>query len=210
MKIHLHKACTRITRLLAALLAALLAGGALLLSACSSQSDLRKVEMATLAGQLPGEYRNPGQELMILRVAAPLVGDQVFYVRETMANDARRVISERIWSLDVAADARIVANVYTLDEPDRWRIGAESPELFRSLLMRDLRTLPGCQLLWEKSPRGFTGTGSGASCPQSWRLEGDELAFSDQPGAAGTIGGTVPPGGHDSYFHFVRSAGTRP
>ena len=183
------------------MLTALLASGALLLSACSSQSDLRKAELATLAGQLPGEYRNPEQQLMILRVTAPLVGDQVFYVRETMANDVRRVISERIWSLDVAADGRIVANVYALDEPDRWRIGAESPELFRSLLMRDLRTLPGCGLRWEQVARGFagTGTGSGANCPQSWRLEGDELEFSSQAAATAAAGA--------GHFHFSRAGG---
>ena len=184
-------------------LGAWLAGGALLLSACSSQNDLRKAELATLAGQLPGVYRNPEQELMILRVAAPLVGDQVFYVRETMADDVRRVISERIWSLAVGADEHILGVVYAFDEPDRWRIGAESPELFRSLLMRDLRTLPGCELLWEKSPRGFTGAGASALCPQSWRLEGDELSFSAQ--AAG-----APPAAGDGYFHFARiGAGAR-
>ena len=197
----MHETCTRFTRLLAALLA----GGALLLSACSSQSDLRKLELVALAGQLPGDYRNPEQQLIILQVAAPLVGDQVFYVRETMVNDARRVISERIWSLDVAADARIVANVYAFDEPDHWRIGAESPELFRSLLMRDLRTLPGCQLIWEKSPRGFTGAGASAKCPQSWRLESDALEFSDQAAAATPAAAT--PAAGDGYFHFVRVGG---
>lgn len=190
---------TRITRALAALLA----GGTLVLSACTSQADLRRAELATLAGQLPGEYRNAGQELLILHLAAPLVGDSVFYVRETMASDARRVISERIWSLAVAADRRILGVAYALEEPDRWRIGAESPELFRSLLMRDLRTLPGCELLWEKSARGFTGKGASALCPQSWRLEGDELSFSDQ--AAG-----APPAAGDGYFHFARAgAGAR-
>ena len=185
-------------------LGAWLTGGALLLSACSSQNDLRKAELATLAGQLPGVYRNPEQELMILRVAAPLVGDQVFYVRETMADDVRRVISERIWSLDVAADGRLAGAVYALDEPERWHIGAESPELFRSLLLRDLRTLPGCGLRWEPVARGFTGTGtgSGGNCPHSWRLEGDELEFSDQAAATAATGA--------GRFHFSRLGGGAP
>jgi hypothetical protein len=190
-------------------IAALVGCGALVLSACTSQADLRKVELATLAGQLPGNYRNPRQQLTIVRLAAPMVGDEIFYVRETMADDSRRVISERIWSLDVAAGARILAVAYALDDPERWRGGAESPELFRSLLMRDLRALPGCELEWQKSPRGFTARGTSAFCPQSWRLEGDELSFSNEPNAAGTIGGAMPPGWHDPYFHFLRSAGSQ-
>lgn len=184
--------------------------GALALSACASQADLRKADLAALSIQLPGDYRNPRQELTIVRLAAPMVGDQVFYVRETMADDSRRVISERVWSLDVAAGARILAVAYALDEPERWRGGAESPELFRSLLTRDLRSLPGCEMEWQKSPRGFVARGTSAFCPQSWRLEGDELSFSDRPDAAGTIGAAMPPGGHDPYFHFRRGAGSQP
>ena len=130
-----------------------------------------------------------------MRVAAPLVGDQVFYVRETAANDARRIVSERIWSLVVSADGGIVGGVYALGEPERWRIGTESPELFRSLLMRDLRALPGCELLWTSSAHGFSAASASEHCPQRWRLEGDTLAFSEQPGAA-----VLP----ESYFNLVR------
>jgi CpeT/CpcT family (DUF1001) len=188
---------------------ALLSGAVLMLSACSSQADLRKAELAVLANQLPGNYRNQSQDLTILRLAAPMVGDQIFYVRETMADDSRRVISERIWSLDVAAGKRILAAVYALDDADRWRGGADSPELFRSLLTRDLRSLPGCELEWQTGPSGFSAHSASASCPQSWRLEGDELSFSNLANAAASVGAAIPPGGHDPYFHFLRSAGSQ-
>lgn len=188
----------------------LAAGAALALSACTSQADLRKAELDTLALQLPGEYRNPRQTLVILRVAASMVGDQVFYVRETMADDSRRVISERIWDMDIAVGNRIRSISYALDEPDHWRGGVEQPELFRSLLMRDLRSLPGCEMVWQKTPRGYSAASTNAYCPQFWRLEGDELSFSERPDAAGTIGGAMPPGGTDPYFHFRRSAAPQP
>ena len=188
----------------------LTACGALALGACTSQADLRKAELDTLALQLPGEYLNSRQTLTILRLAAPLVGDQVFYVRETMAEDSRRVISERIWNLDIVAGERIHAIAYALDEPEHWRGGVEDPDLFRALLMRDLRSLPGCEMLWQKSPTGYTATSTNAYCPQSWRLEGDGISFSDKLNAAGTIGGAMPAGGADPYFHFRRSAGAQP
>jgi len=71
-----------------------------------------------LSDQLPGNYVNPQQILTIMRVAAPLVGDQVFYLRETAASDARRIVSERIWSLQVAADGGIIGGVYGSRSPN--------------------------------------------------------------------------------------------
>ncbi len=178
-----------------AIATALALGGALALAACTSTATLRKSQLSVLADQLPGNYGNPQQALIIMRVAAPLVGDQVFYVRETAADDARRVVSERVWSLQVAADGGIVGGVYALQEPERWRSGLEGPELFRSLLMRDLRPLPGCELLWTSGAQGFSASSASAGCPQRWRLEGDAIAFSDQPAAAASP---------DPYFHLVR------
>ena len=192
------------------ILTLLMIAGVLALGACTSQSDLRKAELATLSATLPGEYRNPRQALTILRLAAPLVGDQVFYVRETMADDSRRVVSERIWSMDVAPGARLRAIAYALDEPDHWRGGVDNPDLFRPLLMRDLRTLPGCEMVWQKTAAGYSGESTTALCPQSWRLEGDELAFSDKAAAAAATAGASPTGGPDRYFHFRRSANPQP
>jgi hypothetical protein len=175
---------------------ALALGGLLALAACTSTSNLRKSQLASLAVQLPGNYGNPQQSLIIMRVAAPLVGDQVFYVRETAANDVRRIVSERIWSLQVAADGGIVGGVYALQEPERWRVGVESPELFRSLLLRDLRPLLGCELLWTSGAQGYSATSASNSCPQHWQLEGDAIAFSE------AVWPTVS--SSDPYFHLVR------
>ncbi len=69
--------------------------------------------------------------------------------------------------------------------------------MFRSLLPQDLRPLPGCELIWEKTARGYSATSASPRCPQSWKLEGEQLAFSDRP-----VDPT--PGAPDTYFHFVR------
>jgi hypothetical protein len=67
--------------------------------------------------------------------------------------------------------------------------------MFRSLLLRDLKSLPGCDLLWTSGAHGFSATSASQRCPQHWRLEGDIISFSERPGA------TVPP---ESYFNLVR------
>lgn len=177
--------------------AALLLWGLAALAGCTSQADLRKAELADLSVVLPGAYANPKQALLILNVFAPMLPEHVLYVRETAADDPRRIFSERVWILEIGGTGKIVATVYAFAEPDHWRGAAEDPELFRPLLLRDLRPLAGCELIWEKTLRGFSAAGATSRCPQSWRLDSEELAFSVQPGAAAA-------GASDSYFHFVR------
>jgi hypothetical protein len=184
-------------RTLAPLLCGLLCG-LLALAGCTSQADLRKAELADLAVVLPGVYANPSQNLLILNLFVPMLTGNVMYLRETAADDPRRVFSERVWILDVSSNDHIVATVYALEEPEHWRGGAENPELFRPMLQRDLRLLPGCELVWQRTPRGYSASSRSSRCPQSWRLEGEELSFS----APKTTGGTG-----DGFFHFVRQGG---
>ena len=169
------------------------------LAACTLPSDVRKSELDDLSVVLPGLYTNPKQVLLILNVFAPMLSGNALYVRESDAADARRVYSERLWTLDVSASGHIVATVFAFDQPDRWRDGAENPELFRSLLQQDLRPLPGCDLIWEKTPRGYSATSASPRCPQSWKLEAEQLAFSERP-----VDPT--PGAPDAYFHFLRES----
>jgi hypothetical protein len=176
----------------AAVLASLLA-----LGGCATPGDRSKAELNDLATVLPGLYANPQQVLLVLNVFAPMMTGNVLYVRETAAGDERRVFSERIWVLEVSSSNHVVATVYAFEEPERWRNAASDPELFRPMLQRDLRPIPGCELVWQRTPRGFSATGRSSRCPTSWRLEGEELAFSAPNAAAGG----------DGYYHFVRQGG---
>jgi CpeT/CpcT family protein DUF1001 len=174
-------------------LVALLAG-LLALGGCATPGDRSKAELNELALVLPGLYANPQQVLLVLNVFAPMMTGNILYVRETAAGDERRVFSERIWILQVSPSNHVVATVYAFDEPERWRGAAENPEMFRPMLQRDLRPIPGCELVWQRTPGGFSATGRSSRCPTSWRLEGNELAFSAPNAAAGG----------DGYYHFVR------
>ncbi len=66
-------------------------------------------------------------------------------------------------------------------------------------MQQDLRPLPGCELIWEKTEHGYSATSASPRCPQSWKLEGEHLAFSEQPV-------DTRPGAPDTYFHFVRES----
>jgi CpeT/CpcT family (DUF1001) len=179
--------------------AALLTGALAMLAGCTDQEALRQAEIKDLALQLPGVYGNPKTVLVIMNIFAPMMSGNLLFVRETAADDARRVISERIWSIDVNANNHIVATVYSFGQPDRWRNGVEDPDVFRSMLPDDVRQMAGCELIWEKTARGYTATSASPRCPQSWKFDGQQLAFSDRP-----VDPT--PGAPDSYFHFVRES----
>jgi hypothetical protein len=187
--------------LAAAILAALLA-------ACATSPARQRAELASLGAALHGRYDNLAQvqaeqhdgaarphealALAIVRVQALLVGDDVYFVREAAADDPRRVFSERIWVLAADRDGGIIQTVYRFAEPERWRSGAASPELFHALLQRDLTARPGCEGRWRRTATGFRGANLPSTCglasetggllrvEQTLRLEGDELDYSEQ------------------------------
>lgn len=191
-------------------IARVLAGAILaaVLAACATSPARQRAELAALGAALDGRYDNLLQvqaerqdgtarpheaiALEIVRVQALLVGDDVYFVREVAADDPRRVFSQRIWVLASDRDGGITQTVYRFAEPDRWRSGAASPELFHALLQRDLVALPGCELRWERTARGFRGTNQPSTCTQTGegsgllqieqtlRLEGDELDYSER------------------------------
>ncbi|MFO1410693.1 MAG: CpcT/CpeT family chromophore lyase [Steroidobacteraceae bacterium] len=139
-----------------------------------------RLDPAMLAALLAGRYDNAAQAqaearageadahaalvLVITPVAAPLVADTVLFVQESAADDPRRVFSQRIWVVGSDARHHVMHGVYRFAEPERWRAGAASPELFRALLVRDLEPVAGCDVRWSRGERGLRGANDPAQC----------------------------------------------
>jgi hypothetical protein len=198
----------------------------LLLAACASQPKPAEVFMAELAAMLPGSYDNLAQSraggghvalrLVIAPVRAPMVGDRVYYVQEMAADDARRVLSQRLYVLKpVAGGEQALLAQADFAEISRWRDGHLNRDLFKSLLPQDLRPRPGCDLLVTRQGDGFAA-GGGSSCrmsaagsgetlrvEQRFELDADGLAvFEQQRDAAGTL----VRGDGDAWYRFARRA----
>lgn len=206
----------------------------LVLAGCATTAERRRGELASLGSALAGSYDNRAQAeaelragagaphaplaLLIVRVQAPLVGDDVFFVRESALDDPRRVFSQRVWVLGVDASGRIAHGVYRFAEPERWRGGGDEPELFRALLLRDLEPAAGCDVRWSRAPQGFRGANDPATCriagedgaplgfEQELRLEAGGLALSERQIAAA---GATAAGAAAPYLFRRRSAGGR-
>jgi hypothetical protein len=161
------------------LLTALLAA-ALLLTGCADQQKLREEELSELLAWLPGKYDNAAQvaqdskdtghppheaiALLIMQVHAPRLGHHVFYFQESAANDARRIMSARMFSFDVDEKNGIVGLTYEFNDFNRWREAAQQPEFFSGLVAEDTTSV-GCEFLWKKKgDELFTATHDPKRC----------------------------------------------
>ena len=156
-----------------------LIGTGSLLAACASQTKLHETELAQLMRWLPGSYNNASQAqtdaqqgvqppherlaLAIVALDAPSVTRDAFYMQEMAADDPRRVMSQKVLTFR-ATDQGIVASVWSLTDPRRWRDAYLNPELFRGMVLEDLGARAGCELLWKKTADRFVGASERASC----------------------------------------------
>jgi hypothetical protein len=166
--------------------------GALCLWACADEARKRESELTQLLEWLPGSYESSGQgaagpgsqvlrgpqriALVIVRVYTPRLGRHVLYAQESAADDPRRVMSERLFAFGVDEKRGIVENVYTFAEPLRWRNGHEHPELFTSVVAEDVRTVPGCDLVWTKAGEQFSAVQDPKQCHDAAAAAGEAPA----------------------------------
>ncbi len=138
-----------------------------------------EVDLQELVGMFPGHYNSvaqnradatrgvrPAHEALVLdivQIEAPMIGDNVFYVQESIAGDPRRVTGQKIVMFGLVKK-EIVQTDYTLIEPNRWRNGQLNPDLFLSLMTTDVRTIRGCSLRWKRAEGQFVGSNDPKSC----------------------------------------------
>ncbi|HYP79222.1 MAG TPA: chromophore lyase CpcT/CpeT [Steroidobacteraceae bacterium] len=204
--------------------------GLLLAMACFAAGSKKKEELflSQLITVLPGSYDNlaqsradgadhPALRLIIAPVEAPLVGEHVYYVQEMAANDVRRVLAQSLYVLNpVTKKEQATLTQLEFKEPARWRDGHLNRDLFRGMLVDDLRARPGCDLLWERDGNGFKAA-VGSGCRASSRDTGETLRveqrmqlgpevlaiFEQHRDAAGTL---VFGAAADPWFRYIRRA----
>ena len=206
----------------AALLAVLLQAG------CSTEATKRQLEFDKLLQKLPGQYDNLAQAhsdasgehaavaLLIRPVNALTVGKLVMFVRETAADDPRRVLAQHIWTFDMDKKNQLVQTIYLFKEPQRWVHAVDDPYIMQSVLPNDLSVLSGCNLIWTKSDSGFKATTKAQECKasagaegllieQSAELRGSDLLLNEQlSGPGGSLEGSADSA---SSYRFQRRSG---
>ena len=179
-----------------------------LLVGCASQTKRSEAELALILEWLPGRYDNVQQaqsdaqlqrephtavELNIARVYAPWIGEHVFYVQESAADDPRRILSQRLVAFEVVKGRGLVQSLWSLAEPLRWRDAHRNVDLFKGMMPQDFAPISGCELVWTLKEGQFSGKNDPAKChvvPRSGEgavqlelraeLTRDSLALADQ------------------------------
>ncbi len=184
---------------------------ALLVSACSTNASRREADFQALRHSLPGIYANAADaesnanaaavRLAITPVTAQAIGDPVFLVRESAADNEHLVLAERIWTLALDPQGRMVQQMFVFKDPRRWVGAAEHRDLLLGLLPDDLTLLSGCDLIWHRGTSGFATAPlrspdpcePGPSAQGQWverelQLEGSQLSVSErEAGADGSL-----------------------
>jgi outer membrane murein-binding lipoprotein Lpp len=200
----------------------------LVLAGCSTEATKRQLEFDKLLQKLPGQYDNLAQAhsdasgehaavaLLIRPVNALTVGKLVMFVRETAADDPRRVLAQHIWTFDMDKKNQLVQTIYLFKEPQRWVHAVDDPYIMQSVLPNDLSVLSGCNLIWTKSDSGFKATTKAQECKasagaegllieQSAELRGSDLLLNEQlSGPGGSLEGSADSA---SSYRFQRRSG---
>ena len=138
------------------------------------------VELQELVQLFPGHYDNtaqvqadiakgvqPPHEALVLDIVpidAIMIGDNVFYVQESVVGDPKRVLGQKVVMFGVVKK-KIVQTDFTLAEPYRWRNGQNNPDLFKGIMTQDVRSTKGCSLHWKRAESGnFEGANEPKTC----------------------------------------------
>jgi CpeT/CpcT family (DUF1001) len=151
----------------------------LALTGCASTEEKPDAALQELVLMFPGHYDNtaqveadiahgvqpPHEALMldIVPIEAIMIGDNVFYVQESIAGDPKRVLEQKVVMFGVVKK-EIVQTDFALTEPHRWRNGQLNPDLFKGLMMTDVHSIKGCSLRWKRSEGHFVGANDPKTC----------------------------------------------
>jgi hypothetical protein len=153
--------------------------GWLFLAAHASAGEKPEMVLQELVQMFPGHYENAAQVqaevahgaqspheavvLDIVPIEALMIGDNVFYVQESIAGDPNRVLGQKIVMFGVVKK-NIVQTDYALMEPHRWRNGHLNPDLFKGLIVQDVRANKGCSLRWKRQDDKLVGSNEPKTC----------------------------------------------
>jgi hypothetical protein len=151
----------------------------LTLTGCASTEEKPDVTMQELVLMFPGHYDNSAQveadiahgvqpphdalTLDIIPIEAIMIGENAFYVQESITGDPKRVVGQKVVMFGVVKKD-IVQTDYALNDPLRWRNGQLNPDLFKAMMVQDVHSTKGCSLRWKRSEGHFVGANEPKTC----------------------------------------------
>jgi hypothetical protein len=145
----------------------------------ASAGDKPEVVLQEILQMFPGHYDNTAQVqseltkgvaaphdavvLDIVPIEAIMIGENVFYVQESVAGEPNRVLGQKIVAFGVVKK-NVTQTDYSLSEPHRWRNGHLDPDLFKGLMIQDVHLSKGCSLIWKRKEDNLLGANDPKTC----------------------------------------------
>jgi hypothetical protein len=122
------------------------------------------------------------------KINAPALGEQVFFVRQTLAGDplkdkdVGKIYRQRIYRFTNNADQAIRLEIFLFKDEAPYKDLHLSQDLAMSLSLEQLRATPGCDVLWkfDANAKVFNGSMEKDACQIISRSSGKPIFVNDQ------------------------------
>lgn len=172
--------------------------GALLMAALPAAAMTADQEFTLFLDWFEGEYDNHEQVWQqeidetpeadrlehihhrFVSVDAPALGDNVFFVLQTMDDDLDQVYRQRIYTFTQDQDeGAIKLVIYRMQDEAKYRDSWKDAALIKDIKMDEVSTLPGCEVFWKHNGEFFDGYMKDKACHFFSKRSNKEIYITD-------------------------------
>ncbi|QFU75556.1 hypothetical protein EY643_07775 [Halioglobus maricola] len=184
----------RFMRLISATLTAIILLSAAMSASAMSEAD----EFALFLDWFEGEYDNHEQVWQqevdevaeddrlehihhrFVAVDAPAIGDNVFFVIQTMDDDMNKVYRQRIYDFTIdQEEGAIKLVIYRMSDEEKYRNTWQDTSLIKDITMDEVSTLAGCEVFWKHNGEFFDGYMKDKACHFFSKRSNKEIYITD-------------------------------
>ncbi len=130
--------------------------------------------------EVPEEQRLEHIHHRFVPVAAPALGQNVFFVLQTMDDDLDKVYRQRIYDFTWdEQEGAIKLVIYRMADEARYRDSWKNADLIKGIGMDEVSTLPGCEVFWKHNGEYFDGYMKDKACHFFSQRSNKEIYITD-------------------------------
>lgn len=170
--------------------------GLLAMPGSVSAGESLDADFARFLSWFPGEYDNHEQvwqqkldgvehalehlHHIFSPVAAPSIGENIFFVQQYLDGDPANVYRQRLYRFDIDADEQAIRlTIFSFRDEQRYRDAYLEPSVLRGLTGADLIVRPGCEVYWTFVEDYFKGYMKERACSFVSKRSGKEIFVTD-------------------------------
>lgn len=132
---------------------------------------------------VPTEYIHENIHSVFKKVSLPWLGDHVYFVKQYMDNEPKKIYRQRIYHFTInKAERAIQLDILSFSDPEtekKYLMSDKNPELLQTLTINQLKSIPGCEVFWKKENNRFIGYMKEKTCNFISRSSGKRIFITD-------------------------------